>query len=57
MSSIVIINNFLKPFSCKIIEPIRIKLSINVSYYILHRNDVGIFNPLKNMEAVTKNRM
>ena len=35
---------------------VRIKLGMNVPWGIVHRTDVGIFDPLKNMATVTKNR-
>ena len=55
-SSLVVVNNLSELFSSDTIWPIDTKLGINVSWGILHRTDVGIFDSLKNMAALTKNR-
>ena len=45
-----------KIFSPDIIWSIGTQLGMNVSCFILHRNDVGIFYLSKNLAAITKNR-
>ena len=55
-SVIVVVNNFSKIFSSETTQLIGTKLGMNVSWCILHRTEVGIFDPSKNMAALTKNR-
>ena len=47
---------FLSKISSDTTGPIGTKLGTNISWVIVHRTDVGIFDPLKNMAAITKNR-
>ena len=56
VSSSVFVNNFSKHFSSGTIWPIGTKLCMNVFWGILHRTDVGSFDPSKNMSTITKNR-
>ena len=54
LASVVVINNFSKLFSSEITRPIGTKLGMNVPWDILHRTDVGIFDPSKNKASVIK---
>ena len=53
---IVVINCFSKLFSSDTSRPIGTNLGMNVPWGILHRTGVGIFDPSKNMAAMTLNR-
>ena len=55
-SFVVVVINFSKLFSSDTTWLIETKLDMNVPWDILHGIDVGIFDPSKNMAAVTKNR-
>ena len=52
----VVVNNYTKLFSSETTWLTRTKLGMNVPWGILHRIVVGIFDPSRNMAAITKNR-